>query len=258
VSEELPDAVNGWRAEASILHKRRGWEYWRAYDHILVRYLAAGHARPLLDLFLNLKRQPRRRTSEFIAAITDGKALIDQIAVISDLPPIDTRSRFRHCAAMYGIRIGERRGPGRPKAEAEDTRRNEIRLSLVCGFGDSAAGIPASNRFWFALAAALDCERYERSTGRSFPFKAELVRMDGGTGRARDPELETRDKALHAAVTKKIEGGLKYDTAVEDVRVEFEARGKAERALGKAEIGLVGSATIRAAYDKLSARQPKS
>jgi hypothetical protein len=258
VSEELPDAINGWRVEASVLHKRRGWDFYRAYNHVLVRYLARGDARPLLDLILNLRRKPRRWVSEFIAAITDGEALIDQITAISGLPLIQMRRRFRHCRPSYEIRISERRGQGRPKAEPENADKSEFRLSLVCGFGALAARVPASNRFWFALAAALDPERYERSMGRPPPFKAELVRTDGEIGRPRDPELETRDKALHAALTKKIEGGLKYDTAVEDVRVEFEARAKAERALGKVEIGLVGSATIRAAYDKLSAQEPKS
>ena len=233
MSEKQADAVNGWRAEAWEIHKRRGWDFYRAYNHVLVRYLARGDARPLLYLILNLRRQPRRWVSEFIAAITDGKALIDQIAAISDLPLVDTRSRFRHCAPLYEIRISERRRRGRPKAEVEDARRSEIRLSLACGFGALAAGLSASNRFWTDLATAFDFEGYERSKGRPFPFKAELVRADGKTRRPRDPELEARAKALHAAVTKKIEGGLKYDAAVEEVRVEIEARGKEERALGK-------------------------
>ena len=208
MSEKQADAVNGWRAEAWEIHKRRGWDFYRAYNHVLVRYLARGDARPLLDSILNLRRQPRRWVSEFIAAITDGKALIDQIAAISDLPLVDTRSRFRHCAPLYEIRISERRRRGRPKAEVEDARRSEIRLSLACGFGALAAGLSASNRFWTDLATAFDFEGYERSKGQPFPFKAELVRADGKTRRPRDPELEARAKALHAAVTKKIEGGL--------------------------------------------------
>ena len=144
MSEELPDAVYGWRAEASVLHKRRSWDFYRAYNHVLVRYLAGGDARPLLDLILNFGRQPRQRAAEFIAAITDGKALIDQIPAISDRPLIQMRGRFRHCAPLYQIRISERRGRGRPKAASEDAAKSEFRLSLVCGFGALAAGIPAS------------------------------------------------------------------------------------------------------------------
>jgi hypothetical protein len=228
VSQELPDGINGWRVEASVLHKTRGWQYWRAYNHVLVRYLAAGNARPLLDLILNLQRQPRRRAGEFIAAITDGKALIDRIGGLSDLPPIDTRSRFRHCSPMSEICISERRGRGRPKVEVEDARRSEIRLILVCGFGALAAGIPASDGFWFALAAALDPKRHERSTGRPFPFKAELVRTDGGIGRPRDPELQTRDQVFHAVVREKMAAGSKYEFAIKDALADLEAQRKAE------------------------------
>jgi hypothetical protein len=107
----------------------------------LVRYLAAGDARPLLDLIRNLRRAPRRRAGEFIAAITDGKPLLDGIDALSDLLLTDMRGRFRHCAPLYEIRISERRGRGRPKADAEEARKNEIRLSLVCGFGALAASI---------------------------------------------------------------------------------------------------------------------
>ena len=228
VSEELPDAVNGWRTEASVLHKQRNWEYWRAYDHVVVRYLAAGHARPLLDLILNLKRQPRRRTSEFIAAITDGKALLDQISGLSDLPLVQMRGRFRHCVPTFEIRISERRGRGRPKPGPEDAAKAEIRLILVCGFGALAAGIPASDAFWSALAAALDPKRHERSIGRPFPFKAELVRTDGGIGRPRDPELRARDQVFHASVREKMAAGTKYEFAIKDALADLEAQRKAE------------------------------
>jgi hypothetical protein len=228
VSEELPDAVNGWRVEASVLHKRRGWDFYRAYNHVLVRYLAWGDARPLLDLILNLKRQPRRRAAEFVAAITDGKALIDHIPPISNLPTIDTRSRFRHCAPLYEIRISERRERGRPKTGPEDVARSEIRLILVCGFGALAVGIPASDGFWFALAAALEPERHERSTGIPFPFKAELVRTDGRLGRRKDLELQAQSRAFHAAVLEKRAAGSKYEFAITDVLADLEAQRKAE------------------------------
>jgi len=251
VSEELPDAANGWRCEALELHKKRGWEFSRAYDHVLVRYLAAGDARPLLDLICNLRRAPGRRAGELIAAITDGKPLLDRIDGLSDLPPIDTRGRLRHCAPLYAIRISERRGRGRPKAEAEDAAKGEICLSLVLGFCALATAKWPPKGFWPHFAAALDFEGYERSTGRPFPFKAEPVRTDGGTGRTRDPELEMRDKALHFAVAKKIEG-LKYEAAIEAVRADTEAQHKAGDRGGWPE-----RATIRAAYDKLSARGRK-
>ena len=83
------------------------------------------------------------------------------------------------------------------------------------------------------------------------------MRTDGGLGRPSDPELEERDELLAAAVAAKIHGGLQYEAAVEEVRRELEAEARAERALGKAAIGVVGSGTIRAAYDRLSRRGKK-
>jgi len=257
VTDELPDAANGWRFEAWEIHKRRGWNFYRAYDHVLVRYLAAGDARPLLDLICNLRRQPGRQAREFVAAITDGEALLERVDGISDLPRIEMRRKFRHCNPLYAIRISEHRGRGHPAPD--DPFKSERRLALVFGFCSLATGLPPQATFWPDLAAAFDLEGYEqRSKGRPFPFKAKLVRTDGGTGRSRDLELETRDKVLHAAVAKKIEGGRGYKAAVEEVRREIEEQARAERALGKVVIGAVESGTIRAAYDTLSRRGRKS
>ena len=83
------------------------------------------------------------------------------------------------------------------------------------------------------------------------------MRTDGGLGRPSDPELEARDELLAAAVATKIDGGLPYKAAVEEVRREIEAQARAERVLGKAAIGVVESGTIRAAYDRLSRRGRK-
>lgn len=243
MSEELPDAVNGWVVEALKLHKKRGWDFNRAYNHVLVRYLARGHARPLLYLILVLKQPPGRRTGEFIAAITNGKALIDQIAAISDLPPIDTRGRFRHCAPMFEIRISERRGRGRPKAGPDDAAKREIRLHLLRGLRELATDKRPLEQFWFGLARALCLDQ-------TFPFEAKLVRTDGKLGRTRDPELAIRDEALHFAVAKKIGDGLKYEAAVEAVRADIEAQHKAGDQGGWPEPG-----TIRAAYDKLNPKR---
>jgi hypothetical protein len=227
VSEELPDAINGWRAEAWEFHKKRGWDFYRAYNHVLVRYLAWGDARPLLDLILNLRRQPRRRAAEFIAAITDGKALIDQIPAISDLPTIDTRSRFCHCAPLYEIRISERRRRGRPKAGPEDAAKSEIRLHLLLGLCALATGKWPLQQFWIDLAKALSFDE-EICLDQSFPFEAKFVRADGRLGRREDPELQARSRAFHAAVREKRAPGSKYEFAIDDALADLEAQRKAE------------------------------
>ena len=234
MSEELPDAVNGWRVEASVLHKRRGWDFYRAYNHVLVRYLAAGDVRPFLDLIVNLKRQPRRRAGEFVAAITDGEALIDRIGGLSDLPPIDTRSRLRHCVPKFEICISERRGRGRPKAGPEDAAKRKIRLRLFLGFCALATNKWPREQFWIDLAKALSFNG-EKCLDETFPFEAKLVRIGGQMGRWHDPELPMRDKALHAAAAKEIADGQKYVAAVEAVRADVEEQHKARDRGGWAE-----------------------
>jgi hypothetical protein len=247
VSRESPDAVNGWRLEASKLSKSRNWNFYRTFDHVLVRYLAAGDARPLLDLIVNLSRPPGRRAGEFVAAITDGKALIDRIGGLSDLPPIDMRGRLHHCAPLYEIRISERRGRGRPKAKAEgeDAAKSESCFRLLLGFCALATGEQPPKQFWGGFAKALSFNE-EIWLDHTFPFEAELVRTDGRLGRPCDPELPIRDQALGFAMAKKIEDGLKYESGLDAVRADIEAMHKAGERGGWAE-----PSTIRAAYDKL-------
>jgi hypothetical protein len=255
VSEELPDCINAWRFDAWKLHKSRGWDFYRAYDHVLVRYLSAGNPSPLLDLILRLHRIPGRRVAKFLAAITDGQPLLDGDSDFSDLPLTQYKSRFRHCKPQYEIRISERRGRGRPGPD--DETRSETRWRLAAGFLGLADGKRPPDSFWLNFANALFPERYVRWNGQPFPFKAKLVRTDGGLGRPSDPGLEARDEVLAALMARKIEDGLHYKIAVDEVRREIEAQARAERALGKTAIGVVGPETIRAAYDRLRGRGKK-
>ena len=213
VSEELPDAVNGWRVEALKLHKQRGWNYYRAHNHVLVRYLVGGDARPLLDLIVNMKRQPRRRAGEFIAAITDSATLIDRIDWLPDLPTIDMRRRFRHCSPKFEIRISERRGRGHPQAGPDNTGKSEIWLELLRGFIALATDKWPLEQFWRHLAIALSFNE-GRCLDQTFPVEAKLVRTDGRSGRRRDPELQVRDQVFHAAVHEKMAAGSKYEFAI--------------------------------------------
>jgi hypothetical protein len=252
---QLPDCINAWRLEAWKLHKGRSWDFYRAYDHVLVRYLSTGNPWPLLDLILRLRRIPGRRAAKFLAAITDGHPLLDGLSKISDLPLTEFRGRFRHCKTQYEIRICERRGAGR--LGPDDPTKSETRWRLFAGFSGGADGKRPPNAFWIDFVNALFPERYVRWKGKPFPFKAKLVRTDGYIGRPSNPELEARDEVLGALVARKIEDGVPYKNAVDQVRREIEAQARAERALGKVAIGVVGSGTIRAAYDRLSRRASK-
>ena len=136
MSRELPHAVNGWRLEASRLSKSRSWNFYRTFDHVLVRYLAAGDARPLLDLIVNLSRPPGRRACEFIAAITDGKALIDRIgdsptshqstcAAGSVIAPLCTR----YASVSDGGEAAQK-----PKPKRWTQRRGKVAFAYYLGF----------------------------------------------------------------------------------------------------------------------------
>ena len=208
---EFPDCTNGWRFEAWKLHKRRGWDFYRAYDHVLVRYLARGSPWPLLDLIYRLHRPPGPSAAKFTAAITDRQPLLDGLSEISDLPLTHYRSRLRHCKAKYEIRISDRRGRGAPGPD--DATKTETRWRLVIGFSALAEGKAPRNAFSIDLGNALFPKRYVRWKGRPFPFKAELVRNDDVLGCPINPELETRDEVLAAAVARKLEGGLRYKAA---------------------------------------------
>jgi hypothetical protein len=212
------------------LVKGRGWTFARAYDHVMIRYLAAGDARPLLDLILLQRRAPGRKAGGFIASITDGQALLDALlGDASDVPLIDVRSRFRHCGELYEIRIAENRGRGRPKVAPDDPFMNDVRLRLVLGFSALATGRSAAKSFWIDLADVLDFEGDKRSRGKRFPFKAMFIRTDGGTGRPRDLELEPRERVFHTMVSKRLAvPRSKYEFALIDALAELSERGKAE------------------------------
>lgn len=229
-ASQPPDRINAWRFEAEILAEHRSWEYFRAYDHVIARYLLSGDARPLLDLIAWQKRPPGSKVGKLIAAITDGQPLLDAVfGRASDLQMIDIPSRFRTEVLPYEIRITENRGRGKPKVVSDDQLKGDIRWRVIEGFSALANWGRAPRPFWIDLAHALDFKGYQRSTGRRFLLKAIFKRTDGGTGRPSNPELGIRDELFYSSVMEKRAGKkLKYEFGILDVLADLEAHRKAE------------------------------
>jgi hypothetical protein len=250
MTEDGPDPNNEGRVEAGILVKKRGWEFYRAFDHVLVKWLCAGNAEPLLDLIYLQRRAPGKKAAEFIASIVDNELLLDEAFGSSgDRPMVDVRSRFRHCKLKLKIVFKENRGRGRPAPGRDSQFKRDISLELILGFSCLASGRAPHAQFWIHFADALANDRHQRSSDKAFPYKAALVRTDGAMGRPRDPKLILRDHALYAFVAEKIERGMKYEAAVAEVCAEIKAQGRRENWQGWVE-----PKTIRAAYDKAKRR----
>jgi hypothetical protein len=231
-AETPPDLDTSWLGSAQDLAIARNWHFWRAFDHVLVKYLMDGDTRPLLDLIFRQKRTPSLRVGEYIAAMIDRRFL----------------ARFPDPNFPYEIRIKENRRPGRPRNGA--TARlsaDECQQTLATGLRAIEEGRLPVRDFWLDLATAIDFDGSKRNKCANFPLRAELVRTDGRNGRRKDPSLLRRKFALAAFVAERMENGAKYDQAVEEVRTEIENVGKAQKWKG-----WVGSQTIRDAYDQVN------
>jgi len=146
------DLCYPWRGDANDLARARDWDFYRALDDVLLRYLMAGDSRPLCDLVLNLKQQPGEEAARDIAAMI----------------------------AARKIRIETR---GRPK-------KNEVALtrylSELCLGLDQIGHRRAPRRFfWQVLARALNYEgdpdfllKAKFNRGKGAPPNPELFRRD--------------------------------------------------------------------------------
>jgi hypothetical protein len=227
VTEELPDADTDWRVEAGRLAEAREWGFFRAYDHVAMRYLMEGDCRPLLDLILRQRRAPGFSIARYIAAMIDG----------------EERARFPRVEFPYVIRITRSRGRGRPKIEPPIAW-------LTAGLRSLAEARMPAMRFWFYLAAAIDFEGYRRDKRADFLWRAKLVRTDGRRGAPRNPDLPMRNIALASFVSEKMEQGAKYEDAIAQVRADIGKQGAAENWKGWVE-----TQTIRDAYDAAASKK---
>jgi hypothetical protein len=230
----LPDIDTPWRLSARELAEIRGWDFFRAYDHVVVNYLlSAGDVRPLLDLILRLRRAPGNRATEYIGAMIDRRLKV----------------KFPNDEFLFDIGFEENRKRGRPSRHPNAFFRDTVCVTLVAGLNAIERDASPGWLFWTYLAAALDHEGYGRSKGANFPIKAKTQAVAGRKGRRRDPEIMRRNIVLASAVSDAMRSGCKYESAITDVLAEIERQGQAEQ--WKA---WVGRQTIRDAYDGFAAK----
>ena len=190
-----------WGIEALWLAEARNWPPYRAFDHVLLRYLDQGDFRPLLCLLQHGK-------------IPGGGVLRCLAAMIDP----EFRARFPNASFPYEIRFEVSRKRGRPKGYTSGI------TSAVVVYWVFNAGVTAMkdghrpvDLFWKQLADALDHDAYRQARGEAFPLKAKLVRTDGVKGRHRHPELGMRDRALAWSMSEAIKQGTNYEKALDDV-----------------------------------------
>jgi hypothetical protein len=225
VETKIPSLDNEWRSSAKALAEERHWDYWAAYDYIVIDYLQkAGNAYPLCDLILNLRRNPSRRAATYIGAMLDSRLTVKFPA-----------PQFPY---YFDVDLNRRRGrPSKqPVARKESWQAQLAFGALLEGIDCFINGDEAPRRFWVVLARALEADEYERVERVRFPLKIETRRVDGNgsDGRRHDPTLARRDIMLAAAVASKIQSDCNYDQATREVGQAFG----------------IGERTVCTAYDK--------
>jgi hypothetical protein len=205
--QATPDLCNGWRTEANDLARGLDWEFYQAFDRVLVKYLMAGYSQPLRDLVLNLKRQPGMEVARYIAAMIDARR----------------RCTFQEHGFPFEIRVKiKRKKSGRPRARECEIAPSVHLDALDFGLSRIERWCTPGRSFWFTLARALN----HREKGGEFPIKANLVRTDGVKGRPPNPELCQRDRVLAWFVDEKRAKGAKRECALRDVQKEIEREGQ--------------------------------
>jgi len=255
-TEALPDLCTPWRGDAHDLAHDQGWEFYRAFDQVLVEYLRAGDVRPFCDLVLNLKRQPGLEAAEYIAAM------------------IDARMRSSFPEPNFPFEFGFKTKRGRPRMDnaclsaiqKKLSERQHLsdesfwrtiacelnfeddpgvrRIELHIGLSRIERRLAPGRSFWLTLARALN---FKGNPG--FPLKAKLVRTaDEKRGNRANPELLRRDKALAWFVDNKIAEGALRKCALKDVQDEIWQQGQ-----------WIDLETISAAHKRFGAkkRRPK-
>jgi hypothetical protein len=215
------DPNSAWAGAALLIAKKLGVDFYHALDRIVVRFLIDGDVRPLVEV-LAVGREPGLRAAQFIGGMLDEhlRATI----------PADSAPRFK-------INIVDNRGRGKPSEKAIK-RAKARREQIETGLRLLRNGRQAYRLFWITLRKALD-------PAPDFPLRAELVRIDGGTGRPSDPELSIRDFVLATLMEEKMAKKSKYEDPAADVLAYIE-----EQAADEGWTGKVGEETIRKAYNQ--------
>ena len=106
-----------------------------------------------------------------------------------------------------------------------------------------AKGQKPDTSFWKFLRYAIWPRDFKTADKRIFPWKAELVRIDGSKGRRKDPKLDMRRLALAQFVQERRDQGESYEAAIQGTLEEIKKIAKAEGWGGR-----IGRDAIKAAY----------
>jgi hypothetical protein len=226
VDETSPNSA--WGLAARLMADRHGHDFYHALDRVIVHFLQHGDTRPLLEL-LNDGGAPGLGTALYVGGMLDQRL---RAAIPADIAP------------RFEIRIVDNRGRGKPRAEASE-RAKQRHGHIEVGLRLLRNGRPAHRLFWITLKKALEPEP-------DFPLRADIVRIDGGTGRPADPELPIRDLFL-AMLMKAKRGKEKYEYADDEVLAGIMKDAEAEGWTGRLD-----AQTIRKAYERCGQFSAKS
>jgi hypothetical protein len=215
------DPNSAWVGEALKIANALGVDFYHALDRVIVYFLLNGDTRALLDL-LHAGREPGLEAACYAGGMLDDRL---RTAIPADIAP------------RYKIDIVDNRGRGKPSERA--IKRAEAKRGYIeTGLRLLRNKRPAPRLFWITLRKALD-------PPPDFPLRAELVRIDGGSGRPSDPELPIMKSVLADLMEAKIAKETKYEDAAAAVLADIE-----EQAADEGWTGKIGEETIRKAYNQ--------
>lgn len=220
MDEASPNSA--WSLASRLIADRDGVDFYHALDRVIVYWLINGDSRPLIELLAH-GREPGLRTAQFIGGMLDER--------LRATIPADIAPRFR-IDIVDNLRRGK---PSKKMIARARARRQQIETGLRL----LRDGRPAYRLFWITLRRAFD-------QALDFPLRAEIVRIDGGTGRPANPELPIVAVVLANLMKDKIEQGTKYQFAAADVLADIKKQAAHEGWTGK-----IGEETIRKAYNDL-------
>ena len=228
MEDDLPlEPDTSWGTEVRRLMREQDQGFDEAFAQVMEKYFNRGRAEPLADLLLRGRVEPGEPAQRFLAATIDP--------AYASSSGVKLRYRFGFMRS---------RGRGRPKKNEEEDALLALCVEEIISAGAAAlvSGNKPEKRFWNCLAKSLnENARWWRQT--KFPLKAKLVRISGGKGREKEPELEIRSLVLASFVQARLDLGDPYDAAITLTHEALDKMGKAE---GRTKE--VGWKTVKDAY----------
>jgi hypothetical protein len=226
-----------WGTEVLLLMKERGYSFDHAFARVMARYLDAGDTWPLLDL---LK--------------CGGKPGAVAIKYLAPMMVPERRARLPLTNLQYAFHLVPNRTVGGQKRDERGGRIAQV-IEFILAFGADtmAKGENPGKHFWEWFRYALEPMDFKLNHKRRFPWKAQLVRIKGGNGRRKNPELDMQKRVLACLVQQRVDDGESNKSAILNVFLEIKKLAKNENFPVK-----VGFTTIRNAWKQVYGEQGRS